>query len=131
MQLVLSASDGVPLDKMADIADKLQEVHVSNAMTTSWNIAAITTKTHSRTQDNDDTRSSIAALKTQIAALRAAMEKMSTDRGRRFQRQQYRPRSRSNSRNRLQNPNWCYYHNNFGNRARKCRAPCDFQPAGN
>ncbi|KAJ3652537.1 hypothetical protein Zmor_018492 [Zophobas morio] len=48
------------LQRLANIADKLQEVHVSKAMMTSSNIAAITTKTRSRTPDNDDICSSSA-----------------------------------------------------------------------
>jgi hypothetical protein len=34
------------------------------------------------------------------------------------------PRTRTNSRNREEHPDWCYYHQTYRARARNCRAPC-------
>ncbi|KAJ3665825.1 hypothetical protein Zmor_001295 [Zophobas morio] len=45
VQLVLSASEGVPLEKMAEIADKLAEIHRSNAMASSINAIGATSDT--------------------------------------------------------------------------------------
>jgi hypothetical protein len=38
-----------------------------------------------------------------------------------------KPRARSNSRTREQHPGWCYYHQIYQARARKCRAPCTWK----
>lgn len=46
-----------------------------------------------------------------------------------YQQSRDRNRNRSNSRNRRseENPDFCYYHNTYGKKARKCRAPCKFK----
>ncbi|XP_063912271.1 uncharacterized protein LOC135129121 [Zophobas morio] len=132
VQLVLSASEGVPLEKMAEIADKLAEIHRSNAMASSINAIGATSDTTRQntivpTQETN-LITVIADLQKQMAALSVAVNHLTNTRGRSPQARQNdsRNRSRTHSRQRTDQNGVCYYHAKFGVNARKCFKPCTF-----
>ncbi|XP_063931193.1 uncharacterized protein LOC135143244 [Zophobas morio] len=132
VQLVLSASEGVPLEKMAEIADKLAEIHRSNAMASSINAIGATSDTTRQntivpTQETN-LITVIADLQKQMAALSVAVTHLTNTRGRSPQARQNdsRNRSRTHSRQRTDQNGVCYYHAKFGVNARKCFKPCTF-----
>lgn len=112
VQEILSIVEGVPLDKLAELADKAIE-RTNPAITTVTNL--------STTETDAGTSSSIEKLTQQLQTLVTAMEKgrwpRSKSRGR-------RNRSRSVSRNRANPGKYCYYHTRFGEKARNCEQPC-------
>lgn len=146
VQMVLSASEGVELSKMAAIADKILEVNVGNFASHSMSINAIassaacasasppTNQTISTTNamqgSTPATSPELAVLHQQIASLTKMVEELRTDQQR--SRNFMRSRSRSHSRARSSNNGECFYHRRFGSKARKCTPPCTYNSsAGN
>lgn len=73
----------------------------------------------------------LEAMQKQIATLTATVERLVTDRGRGYNTNKYgrngRHRSNSRSRTRVnENKGLCYYHETFGEKARKCHQPCNY-----
>lgn len=107
------------IGKLMKLADQVWE-----AIKTA-NVSAVSSKP---TTNDDDLRSEISALKVMI-------EKLSFDRSRSrsrsFQRRDNRPQS-NNNRSRSRGPRFnpkgkfCYNHFRYGNKARKCEQPCEF-----
>lgn len=134
VQLILSASQGVDIAKMAEIADKIVEVNNSSGAS----IAAVTRVQTSATptvdvasmRENlpppaDAASSEIAQLQAQITNLTKMVEELRVNRNRHRSRERWRGRSRS----RTPGPNSakegeCFYHRRFGTKARKCTRPC-------
>lgn len=111
IQTIVASQADLPLDKIADLADKVFELAPSTPQVAS---------TSSSSYDN----SLIHDMAKQIAELTRQVTKLSTHRA------QYRGRShsrgRSNSRHSSQ-PRPCFYHRKFGVNAQKCTKPCNFQ----
>lgn len=121
MQAILTGQDGLTLNKIAELADKIRE---TNAGT---HVASTST-----------VNPEIAALSEQIKILAKQMEEISHDRGRNY------PANRQRSVSRGPRPTQrhdadpsdpsgqttCWYHRKFGPLARQCRTPCNFH-AGN
>lgn len=113
IQAILQAQTETPLDKLADLADRIIEVSPPSLPVSvqAINSPPDLTALHRR----------FDALERQLKALQLGSESN-------------RSRSRGPSRQRLPNhsevtpspvdPNTCYYHRRFGNRARKCQPPC-------
>lgn len=124
VQLILSASQGVALTKMAEIADKIVEVSAGNPLS----VAAITHAGPTLPTLNQPNASAheLVSLKEQVSVLTKMVEEMCV-RGR------YRSRSREGSRykrTRSSTPRRygeCFYHRRFGTKARKCTKPCEFK----
>lgn len=106
VQAILSAQTDSSLDTAAQLADKIIEViprsHVASTSTPSSEVTEL--------------RSQVEELRLQLAQLQHASRPHSRSRT---------GRSRSRSRHR---PGICWYHNCFGDRAKKCVAPCNFSP---
>ena len=111
VQQVLAASGQNELDKLADLADKMLEVSVPavNKIHTESGPAT--------THDN---------LQAQINALTQKFDQFLSTQN---ERDRSRSRSRSRSRQRV-NSNLCWYHDTFGNNARKCVQPCQWIQSG-
>lgn len=129
IQLVLSASEGVTLSKMAEVADKLQEIQSYSNSTGS--ISTLTKNTEIPvvpTPRDFDAVSKLQDLYTQIATLSTRIDQLVDDKGRsRSLQRRWTPCRRSNSRVR----GYCFYHERFGKKARKCKSPCTFKPLEN
>ena len=116
-QAILAVSSE-PLSKLAQMADKIHEL----ATPASFQIQAMQ-------QDLQAT-----TIQEQINKLSQQIEKLSASHS---SRRSYRPhsRSRSSSAHRKKphtiKKNMCFYHSKFGDKARKCSAPCNFQASGN
>ncbi|KAJ3662282.1 hypothetical protein Zmor_006637 [Zophobas morio] len=136
VQLVLSGTTGLTFEKTAELADKMVEIHISNAPHAA--IATVTktaanTRTTNATGDENTTQCTtpMEAMQKQIATLTATVERLVTDRGRGYNTNKYGRygRHRSNSRSRThvnENKGLCYYHETFGEKARKCHQPCNY-----
>lgn len=115
MQSVLATQDGVELDKMAVLADRIAEVAPAQASAppAAGNVAAV---------------GDINALVDQIAALvTAKLEGRGRPRTRSVSGSRQRRRSRSHTEERPKDV--CWYHWRFKERSTKCRMPCSY--AGN
>lgn len=121
VQLVLSASEDVELDKMTKIADKLVELHTTGT-TGSNAIAAVDNSTQSSIAS--DNTVSLELMQKQISMLTKMVESLASDKWKNRHRRQ---RSRSRSVNRSQPKGQCFYHSRFGDKARKCVLPCNFK----
>lgn len=122
LQTVVASQAKLPLDDIAELADRVHEIaapsplHVASA-------SASSSSTYDKLNDQ------ICALTKQVAKLtsevyrRSRPQAVSQQDGRRA-----RSRQRSQSRNRQPPPghSHCWYHFNFGTKARKCNPPCNF-----
>ncbi|XP_031337258.1 uncharacterized protein LOC116166447 [Photinus pyralis] len=128
VQLILSASEGVTLDKMADVADKLVEIYASGS------ISAVNRAASPRRTNMSESASALLVMQKQIEMLTDMVKTLTTDRGRSQQRYgRSKSRSRTHSGNSRHRPaeEVCYYHASFGEKARKCKPPCNFKPKEN
>lgn len=121
-QAIIAAQKNLPLDDLASVADA-----VSEAMT------AVSIPPPSAPQHYEIM---MGKLMTEVAELKL----QNGNRQRAYQQSERRPRtryyadrssSRQRSSSRSRNPNYCFYHDRFGARAIKCRAPCNFSTSGN
>lgn len=111
---ILSANNG-NLAQLATLADKIAEV------TQQSTIAAVTTTTPEQPYARMEKQ--IAALAKQIAALQGGRGRSRTP-----ARERSKSRGHSNTRN---NQDECFFHQRFGDKARKCRSPCTYKAAEN
>ncbi|XP_076232889.1 uncharacterized protein LOC143178244 [Calliopsis andreniformis] len=111
---ILAISEVSDLQKLALQADKIYEMSKSH-------ISAISSSTNTGTPSLSDVR--YKELKTMIEAL---AENIYTRRSKQKQ-YRFRHRARSNSRN----SKYCFYHQNFAEKARKCTPPCSWRQAPN
>lgn len=121
IQSILAAL-GDDLSKLAEIADKIADV-----ATPIINSASVSQ--HAQPQP-------VPVLEQQITELTKQVHELSTivrrEHMRKSSPQRFRPRSTSRNRS-FKEPsnNLCFYHTNFGTKARKCQLPCSFQVPGN
>lgn len=117
MQAILAASSE-SLVKIAEIADKIHELaapaqlHAVQASIPS--VAAL--------------QAQINELTNQVAKLVASQSK---PQNRSASRSRQRHRSSSRKRFKSPPPGICFYHHNFGNKAKKCVSPCNYRDSGN
>nr|VZH96061.1 unnamed protein product [Spirometra erinaceieuropaei] len=103
------------ISKLAEMADRMMEVERLSSPT----IAQVSQPLNVSTSD-------LAELKTQIAQLSATVAALQL---RRFPGPSRRPfiRDRRRSRSRPRTANLCWYHVNYGDKARRCVPPCSFK----
>lgn len=114
VQAILQTQAALTIDQIADIADRILEVSPVAQ------ICAVQTA-------EDPLQQLIGA----VSAIGKRLERL--ERGRPLERDSSggpRPRSasRGKSRDRQSDPDLCFYHDRFGDRARKCRPPCKRAP---
>ncbi|XP_077277502.1 uncharacterized protein LOC143905786 [Temnothorax americanus] len=122
MQTVLATRAEDPLNSVAEQADRIHE------MTNKAVVAATATSAVPR----ESLEAQIQALTKQVAQLST---RLSRDKSRQHGNDRSRSRSRSQSRNRGtskekkddKNNKHCYYHNRFGEKAKKCTQPCTYK----
>ncbi|XP_037554853.2 uncharacterized protein LOC119431437 [Dermacentor silvarum] len=113
---VLAAAGDMPLEKLAELADRVAEYSRAGPCT----VAAAT----GVTPDTQARHSRLERLEEKIEQLAASIAAMwtSTD-----GRSHGNSRSRSRYRTRSNCAGYCWYHVRFGARANKCREPCRWQ----
>ncbi|XP_046409243.1 uncharacterized protein LOC124174189 [Ischnura elegans] len=113
---ILTTQEGMPLDKLAELADRVFEVTPRPQVATASASDPLMATLLQRVED----------LTRQVAALSAACDARSRSRGR------SRGSSRRSSRNsspHSTDDRLCWYHRRFGARASKCREPCSYRPS--
>ncbi|CAN7980431.1 unnamed protein product, partial [Ixodes pacificus] len=120
VQAILQAQPTLPLDQLAEIADRVIEVSVPPLSPTVHAVGAPLDTTELAHRIDDITR--------QLSSIQRRLD----------QSPPTRPRYRSQSRDRNTGPSQqprdssrCYYHRRFGDRARQCRPPCSAGHQGN
>ncbi|XP_071581987.1 uncharacterized protein [Temnothorax nylanderi] len=125
MQMVLATRTEDPLNNVAEQADRIHEM-TSKAVVAA--AAAPATK--------ESLEAKIQALTKQVATLTTRLSRdKSRQRDNEKGRNRNRSRSRSQNRNRGKakednddkNDKHCYYHNRFGEKAKKCTQPCTYK----
>ncbi|KAK4872884.1 hypothetical protein RN001_014913 [Aquatica leii] len=130
-QAILATVAAQPLDDAARLADQVCETWPKGSVA-ACNAVPTPPIPEVRTDASKD-MFDVSAISLQLSAISARLEQLEQN-GRPTERQpnrnhhyNYRRRSRSRSRPRVNNPDYCFYHDRFGQRARKCREPCSFQ----
>ena len=112
IKAILAPSRELPLDKIAEMADGIATYTAPSATVTSLK--------------QDDSR--ISNVEKMICELARQFQQTSmSGRNRRSPRSRSRPRSRVRSRSPSTDRGLCWFHQEFGNSARKCRPPCSFK----
>lgn len=111
IQVVLSASSGLDLTKMSEIADKVIEVTTSSPVFVS-EVSIKSTK-----QNLCGCEDRISELSNQISDISRKLDNLLRNRS--------RSRARSTSKE-ATNKEFCFYHNQFGSKAKKCTVPCSY-----
>lgn len=109
------------LQDLAQLADKIMEVAVPTT------VSGVRSSTSTNSTDIDH-------LKSEIAELRQLFQSfLSVNKSSHGLRSRSRARGRSPTpvRSPTDEPTVCWYHERFGNSAKKCRSPCSFQSTGN
>lgn len=124
-QAIVASQSKTELVELAELADRIHDVVGTQIVSTS----AIATTSSSRTQGNS-VNSEIAALTKQMEKLADKVERLSRSRGRSNSRTRHRSSSTRSQSSYRRFPQ-CWYHQNFGDRAKKCVKPCDYAKSGN
>lgn len=117
VRCVLSASEGVDLAKLADIADKITEA------TAHSQVMAVRNKSPGRRFDVADLQERIGQIERQLETLIREVRKEEIPRA---GKEPAAPR-RSRSASRKREADICFYHRRFGIKAHRCIKPCVFE----
>lgn len=121
IQAIIAAQADLPLDRVAQIVDKIHEI----ALQPNVQVAAASTSTSA--PEATCSMGTIEQLTRRIDELSRQVSELSTSRSRSRTRGQS-PRWRRQSRSRSKaGSGHCWYHRRFGNQSTKCRDPCSFQ----
>lgn len=124
LQTVLASQPDLSLDKLADLADTVNEIAPCGPLQVA-SVADPSTSTLIKQM-----ASQISELTKQVTSLSTQVNKQRQVRGRSYSRSSsgsWRGRSRSRPRQPPENHPHCWYHFSFGPRARKCTQPCSWQ----
>ncbi|GFU35263.1 uncharacterized protein NPIL_290431 [Nephila pilipes] len=130
IQTILSVSSE-KLENLAKLADKIAEVRASPF---TQNVYGVSGRSEQSSDSPHSPLNEMVALRGEIAALSKQVERLSRDRSRnrshtRYGKSPYRSKTPSWRENYHYNDEFCYYHNRFGSKAKKCREPCTFAKA--
>lgn len=121
IQTVIASQTDVPLETVADLADRIYEI-------VPIPVAPVIAAADGSSIINNMAKQ-VEALTKEVASLKARLSR-SPSWHRRNQRSQsqenHRSRSRSRSRSGDWNTSYCWYHNRFGGKATRCTTPCKF-----
>lgn len=113
---VLAAAGEMPLEKLAELADRIYDYSPSGpAVASATAVTPDTEARHARLEEK------VEQLAASLAAMRTSTPRRSRDSS----------RSRSRSRSTNNRDGYCWYHARFGASAIKCRAPCRWQGNAN
>lgn len=130
LQPIIASRQADDLDDVADLADRIFDVsHPPSYNVASTSSGSNTMEVLFKNFEKNITSRIQSEISQQIAQLNLGRGRSRTPQGRRrFSR------SRSSSRRRptkSSTPGVCWYHDTFGDQARKCVAPCNFKNSGN
>lgn len=118
MQSILAVSSE-SLENLAKMADKIAEVRSD-----SGSVYAIGESSHSKSALTvNSQQNEISALRAEIAALSQKVERLSRSRS----RDRSRGRYFKSPHRQFGSDEFCYYHQTYGKKARKCREPCKYK----
>lgn len=120
-QAILSASSA-NLSELAKLADRIAEIREIPTVNT-------IVEGESTKHQIEELRREIAELKSQISVLSLKVNRHSRSRSREFNRPDYRGKRRNSGDNEYfdsSGSKFCYFHARFGERARRCREPCEY-----
>lgn len=109
VQAILQAQWDLPIEKIAEIADRIMDVK---------SISVKMAKSEPPSPDYSNLEKQIADLTRQVAALKTQNQYKRNSR--------HRSKSRSQSRRRRDSSAICFYHNRYGRNAKKCMQPCSW-----
>nr|VZI00018.1 unnamed protein product [Spirometra erinaceieuropaei] len=113
--ILASGSDDLEISKLAEMADRMMEVERLSSPT----IVQVSQPLNVSTSDLGELKTQIAQLSATVAALQ--LRRSSGPSRRSFCRDRRRSRSRPRT------ANLCWYHVNYGDKARRCVPPCSFK----
>ncbi|CAH8597989.1 unnamed protein product [Schistosoma bovis] len=118
-QILSVSGASVSLDDLADMADRMIEIYPD-----SRGIYSVQPASRDAMNPTLDMQHQMAHLTRQLASLQATISTIHSRRPRSMSRR------RSLSRHRLKSPKraagMCWYHSNYGEKARRCTKPCNF-----
>lgn len=124
LQTVIASQPDLPLDKLADLADTVNEIAPARPL----QVASVAdTGSSTLIKEMAD---QIAELTRQVSSLSSRVDSRRQVRGRSHSRSRnsnWRGRSRSRPRQPPENHPHCWYHFTHGTRARKCVQPCTWR----
>lgn len=120
VQAILQAQSTLPLDQVAELADRIVEV-APPPIPTAVNAVSGTTDYATLARRIDD-------IARQLAALKGSLGRFSAHRSR--SRDLSRPRGGSQDNSQHNNDSLCWYHRRYGDQAKKCLAPCSEKSNG-
>ncbi|XP_063897018.1 uncharacterized protein LOC135118570 [Helicoverpa armigera] len=115
-QTIVASQSKLDLAELAELADR---IHVIAGPAQVASTAAVATAPSSSTSG---LHAEIAALNRQMQAMALKIERLSRNRSRSRSRSRHRSSSRRSQ---------CWYHQRFGDNAKKCIKPCDYTTSGN
>ncbi|CAH2108907.1 unnamed protein product [Euphydryas editha] len=130
LQTIVAMQTSSTLEEVAELVDRINDIVPVTAQ-----VAATGTPVHGQVASSQSVakqqNSAVEALTQTVAELSRKLEAMSIQLHRRSSR--YRSRRRYNqyrnrSQSRIRDNQYCYYHNRFGDNARRCTQPCAFKP---
>nr|VZI06587.1 unnamed protein product [Spirometra erinaceieuropaei] len=108
--ILASGSQDLTVSQMAEMADRMIEVQRFQ----SPSVAQIS----SSSSVNEHLLKQVSAMADEMASLKIQLARLTSSRS----------RSRRRSRSRPRTADTCWYHTNFGVKARRCSSPCSFKP---
>lgn len=118
LQTVIASQSSQTLSELAELADRVHDIAPASPQ-----VAATSSSTPAPLMET--MAKQIAELTKQVSALSAAVNDRSRPRMRQNQLQRNRTPSRRSQSSYRKFPQ-CWYHNKFGNQAKKCIKPCDY-----
>ena len=115
-QTIVASQSKLDLAELAELADR---IHVITGPAQVASTAAVATAPSSSTSG---LHAEIAALNRQMQKMALKLERLSRNRSRSRSRSRHRSSSRRSQ---------CWYHQRFGDNAKKCIKPCDYTTSGN
>ncbi|BHF64465.1 hypothetical protein SprV_0200747000 [Sparganum proliferum] len=109
--ILASVSQDLAVSQLAEMANRMIEVQRFQ----SFSVAQIST---SSATANEQLMKQVSAMADEMASLKLQLARLTSSRS----------RSRRRSRSRPRTADTCWYHTNFGVKARRCSSPCSFKP---
>lgn len=120
-QILAPIAENTPLAQLADSADRI-------AAKLDQGVYAVQNPDYTLTK-NEGLQQAVADLQQQLKDIRILLSRKPRDP--RPTTNNWRQRTRSTSRDRRIDPELCWYHQRFGDRAKRCSAPCKYGSKSN
>ncbi|KAK5641241.1 hypothetical protein RI129_009788 [Pyrocoelia pectoralis] len=122
-QAILATVKAQPLDDAAKLADQISETWPQGNTLTTPSCSTVSQKIETTGETFE-----VSTIIHQLDAISKRLEDLEGNRSRSRDQKRYHRNSRSQSRSRPRenNPKYCFYHNRFAEKARKCTNPCEY-----